>query len=793
MKPEIKVSLVMSSFSRANLLRQGLRSIIQYKPDFPIEIVVVNDGLENDGTKEVCDTFNGALDIKYVFTGQRHTTELIKRCPSIPNNIAIKQATGDIVILTCPEIVHLNQCLLPMVLPLLENKKRMTVPKTMYFDNKGEWTALLSQRKIADFSILEKSEVHTQMPFFLGVWKEEIIKIGGYDEDFTGYASEDNDFVGRLIKNGLSYYPTTAKVVHLFHGEHCIGAPLPKNPAWVYNKNLWESRKEQIIRNVGRKWGELDEYDLSKKVEVTQYEKGNEFKKSKVESVVIENVFTDIYKNRKWNSKETPSGTGSELCATENIRKEIPKLFEKYKIKRVLDIGCGNVNWVRTLFPTFELYLGIDVVKDLIEQNKREFSHSNRIQFQHHIITDPSFDPCEELAPYKFDVVILNDVLVHLSYDNIGIIINKLRKSGVKYILTTHFPACQENIDINSGSWRVLNLTKEPFCFPEPITLIENNDEILKDTTGKLKRVGCADKCLGLWEVQDLPIINGIPKILHLYWDKGPMAWLQTQTVTTFHKQNPDWEIRVYLSTQSYTSSKNKYVPDYTGKDYFYILKGLPYVKLIEVDLSAYGIDPKLHGILQSDIFRYLMLYDIGGVWSDFDVIWAKPISAIYNFESKGLVPTSEMGAFVCRLEREEDIFYSIGVLMAKPKHPFYKVVIDRCFDILKNNEDRTKLLHQSFGTNLLNKMFPCLEDIIKDFPDVVQMPYKTFYPYSVFDMGALYKETKMGLLKEPDVLCVHWFNGHKLSKEYINNEEESLKRDCTMTQIITLIKKGKL
>lgn len=786
----------MSCFSRVELLKHGLRSIIKNKPDFPLEIVVVNDGLENDGTKEVCDIFGMVLNIKYVFTGQRHVFELIKKCPSIPNNVAIKQATGDIVILTCPEILHLNNAISLLIQPLLENKKILSIPEYMFFDDKGTYTKFLNKQHVVPTRFLNSHLEHVRMPFFMGVWKSEIEAIRGYDEDFTdGYASEDNDFVDRLVKNGCTYFRTSALVVHLFHGSHCSGHVQFDNPAWVRNKELYNARKEQIVRNVGKEWGVIPEQVSTEipKIDIPIVPKEEPISSPEgieLQDDSLEIIFTDIYNSDKWGSKETPSGTGSELRATKNIRKEIPKLFKELEIKRVLDVGCGNVNWMRHLFSNFEFYLGIDVVEDLITRNRKEFGTKN-IQFQQAIITERLFNPYEDLMPYEFDCVVLNDVLVHLSFSDIYIILEKLKKSKIKYILTTHFSACAKNEDISSGRWRPLNLNKFPFDFPSPLSTIDNTDEMTLNKTSSRKKQRGLSKSLSLWNLQELPVVNGIPKIVHLYWDKSPMAWLQTQTVVTFHKQNPDWQIKVHVPIQPYVVPNGKYVPDYTGKDYFHIVKSLPYVDIVEMDVVKYGIDPKLHNILQSDIFRYLMLYEVGGVWSDFDVLWIRPISNIYKVKTKGIIPTSEMGTFICKCEAKDN-FHSIGVLMTKPGHPFYKTIIDKCFAIQEYYKDREKLHHQSFGTDIFDKLYPTFEYISKIFPDVVKMPYKTFYPYSIFNLELLYKEDRLDLIEDENVLCVHWFNGHRFSKNYINSET-NINPQCTMSKIITLIEKGEL
>jgi len=193
--------------------------------------------------------------------------------------------------------------------------------------------------------------------------------------------------------------------------------------------------------------------------------------------VYSENVFTDIYTNHTWGSSETPSGIGSELGSTVNIRRKIPQVFEKYGIKRVLDIGCGDVNWMRELFPLFDFYLGVDVVKPLIEGNKA--FETDKIKFQHGWIEDLN------LSSYRFDVVILSDVLVHMSYDDINRVIAKLRQSNIQYILMTHFLDQKSNKDIVTGGWRSLRWTIDPFNWGEPLEVVLNKSVGEKNSKGK--------------------------------------------------------------------------------------------------------------------------------------------------------------------------------------------------------------------------------------------------------------------------------------------------------------------
>ena len=61
----------------------------------------------------------------------------------------------------------------------------------------------------------------------------------------------------------------------------------------------------------------------------------------------IEETFTEIYKNKFWDSKESVSGRGSEIEQTKRIIIELPKLYDKFEIKSVLDIPCGDYHWMK--------------------------------------------------------------------------------------------------------------------------------------------------------------------------------------------------------------------------------------------------------------------------------------------------------------------------------------------------------------------------------------------------------------------------------------------------------------
>ena len=177
-------------------------------------------------------------------------------------------------------------------------------------------------------------------------------------------------------------------------------------------------------------------------------------------------VFTIIYNRNHWNEKESVSGAGSALSQTKIIINEIDSLIKKLNIKTVLDLPCGDFNWMRFVDLKNVDYVGADIVKELIASNSKRYQ-TNNIQFKTiDLISD-------QLSCY--DLIINRDCFVHLSFDDILKCIQNIKQSKSKYLLTTTFTNRQLNEDITTGSWRTLNLQINPFRFPEPKIIINEN------------------------------------------------------------------------------------------------------------------------------------------------------------------------------------------------------------------------------------------------------------------------------------------------------------------------------
>jgi hypothetical protein len=177
----------------------------------------------------------------------------------------------------------------------------------------------------------------------------------------------------------------------------------------------------------------------------------------------VKEKFTEIYENNLWCSQESVSGGGSEMQNTKVIRKELPVLIQKFDIKSILDLPCGDYNWMKSVDLCGASYIGADIVEPLVEKNKELY---NQIDFR-------LLDLTKDILP-KVDLIFVRDCLGHLSNENVLLALKNCKESGSKYLLATSFTKWDFNPDIQDGGWKCINLMISPFNL-NPIYLINED------------------------------------------------------------------------------------------------------------------------------------------------------------------------------------------------------------------------------------------------------------------------------------------------------------------------------
>jgi SAM-dependent methyltransferase len=193
--------------------------------------------------------------------------------------------------------------------------------------------------------------------------------------------------------------------------------------------------------------------------------------------------FRLIHETNLWGAETSTSGVGSEHGATAAIRRRIPALLAEVGAQSLLDVPCGDGQWMAQLDLGAVSYLGADIVPALVAQLAAAAAPGRR-----YLVADLTCDPLP-----RCDLILCRDCLVHLSFANIGRAIANFKRSGARFLLTTTFTDIAANEDVEDGDWRVLNFTRPPFGWPAPEALI-NEDCLEMDGA-------YGDKSLGLWRL----------------------------------------------------------------------------------------------------------------------------------------------------------------------------------------------------------------------------------------------------------------------------------------------------
>jgi len=160
-------------------------------------------------------------------------------------------------------------------------------------------------------------------------------------------------------------------------------------------------------------------------------------------------IFTEIYEKDMWGGG---SGGGSTPENTVAYRLILQGFLYKYKIKTVVDFGCGDWAFSQLIDWTGINYTGVDCVESVIRKNIEKFRGDN-INFSY-------------MTPGFGDLLIVKDVLQHWENDDDITQFLSAMMLRFKYILITNTPDCQTHP--GPFGTRPLSATKKPLLFFTP-------------------------------------------------------------------------------------------------------------------------------------------------------------------------------------------------------------------------------------------------------------------------------------------------------------------------------------
>jgi len=156
---------------------------------------------------------------------------------------------------------------------------------------------------------------------------------------------------------------------------------------------------------------------------------------------------------------ETVSGAGSTARYTERLRPALHQLISSLNVKTLLDAPCGDFNWMQYLDLSGVQYIGVDIVEQVVAENKERFARPG-VDFR---VSDITKDPLPSAT-----LMLCRDVILHLPYMAIADLFENISKSEIDYILiSSHVVPINRDLAV-PGAARLVNLTAAPFDFPRP-------------------------------------------------------------------------------------------------------------------------------------------------------------------------------------------------------------------------------------------------------------------------------------------------------------------------------------
>ena len=154
------------------------------------------------------------------------------------------------------------------------------------------------------------------------------------------------------------------------------------------------------------------------------------------ESAHPKDYFGTIYSRNLWGGRNSKSGLGSEGAFARQKIELLEELRRTYAIRSILDLGCGDFNWMKDFVGRLDRYHGVDIVPDLIAANQARYG-SERVSFQCIDLSNRSEQP--KIAISRPDLVICFDVFGHLLNNEVDALLDFILNGlQAKYFLVTN-------------------------------------------------------------------------------------------------------------------------------------------------------------------------------------------------------------------------------------------------------------------------------------------------------------------------------------------------------------------
>jgi hypothetical protein len=158
----------------------------------------------------------------------------------------------------------------------------------------------------------------------------------------------------------------------------------------------------------------------------------------------------------------------------------------------------------------------------------------------------------------------------------------------------------------------------------------------------------------------------------------------------------------------------------------------------------------------KSDYLRWALLSTIGGLWSDMDIIYIKPINDLYintpeNKDKETVVCISKYG-------------HSVGFMMASENNVTFRNLVKRSIKYYSATQ------YQCIGSTLFNEFYPTIDNIHNG----INLSMDVVYAYDANHVKELFSGGNPDRLTN-NTIGVHWYAGNHIAGKYLNDTNGGL------------------
>lgn len=459
--------------------------------------------------------------------------------------------------------------------------------------------------------------------------------------------------------------------------------------------------------------------------------------------------------------EEIANAAKSELFFTQKVTIKIVSdrlevILPRCKGNKVLHVGCTD----NPIFDT-STNLHIQLSKVCRELDGLDVDAEGLEKLRQHVY-GRYFTDARQVTD-EYDVLLVPETIEHV--DNVRDFLESLSKIRFKYCMITAPNAFLPNDNGNHleepGQYVEYvhpdhNSWFSPYTLKNCITKFTDWKVVESYLMNNQSMVGCLCERPKAWE------LNKIPKKAHFYWGNDTTSFLRYLSVYSFHKLNPDWEINIYIPSESYKGD----VPwgtgegydgtQFSGRDYSDALYSLPGIAIKEVDFSVF---PQINAApenYKSDFFRWHILSIEGGLYSDIDLLYFRPMNDLYFNQHVN----RDVDCAIC-LQYAGNI---IGFLLSAPSNQFFRRVFDASISAFNTTT------YQAIGAPLVNQLFPSEKSIQEQLPELkfINMPMDVVYALDHSKIPDIFQTDDMSRLSEKTI-GIHWYAGHPVSQHFNN------------------------